>query len=284
MMIAQRRAVYAGYGTRELYVSGSGRPVVLLHGFADSADCWRPVLERLEAAGRPGVAVDLPNFGEADSLSDTPWLGELNRFVAEVITRHGADQPVIVVGNSLGGLLTVRAAEESRALPVWGIVAIGTAGTGWSRLARLVTSGDRGVFDALAAVPVPSCLLKVAATLATRAVVHGALRGTDPVHVRALSEQFATPRRARRQLSAALILLPEVDAIAALGDIVCPAIIVQGRRDRLVPVAAARRLHAMIPGSRLVILPHSGHCPQVDDPASIVAQIEDLAELHPVQK
>lgn len=65
-MITQARASYAGVGTRTLTVTGRGTPVVLLHGFADSADTWRGVLTRLEAAGRPAVAVDLPGFGQAD--------------------------------------------------------------------------------------------------------------------------------------------------------------------------------------------------------------------------
>ena len=189
MVIAQRRANYAGYGTRELHVSGNNcSPIVLLHGFGDSADCWRPVLERLGAAGRHTVAVDLPSFGEAGPLASGPWLPQLDRFVAEVIIRHGTEHPVVLVGNSLGGLLTVRAAETVRALPIQGILAICAAGTGWTRLAHLATVGDLAVISALAALPVPARLLRLSAALTTRALIHGALRGADPAHVRAFAE------------------------------------------------------------------------------------------------
>ncbi|MGB3332425.1 MAG: alpha/beta fold hydrolase, partial [Mycobacterium sp.] len=65
-MISTTRAGFDGVGTRMLSVPGDGTPVVLLHGYGDSADTWRGVLTRLAAAGRRAVAVDLPGFGQAD--------------------------------------------------------------------------------------------------------------------------------------------------------------------------------------------------------------------------
>ena len=46
------------------------RAVVLLHGWSDSADTWRPLLAQLGARGRRAIAVDLPGFGEATRLHD----------------------------------------------------------------------------------------------------------------------------------------------------------------------------------------------------------------------
>ncbi|MER6900182.1 alpha/beta fold hydrolase, partial [Amycolatopsis sp. NPDC000740] len=47
---------------------GDGKPraprLVLLHGYCDSADTWRPVLGELAAAGIAAIAVDLPGFGD----------------------------------------------------------------------------------------------------------------------------------------------------------------------------------------------------------------------------
>ncbi len=41
--VEERRASYAGFGTRELVVPGTGPMILLLHGFGHSADGWRPV-------------------------------------------------------------------------------------------------------------------------------------------------------------------------------------------------------------------------------------------------
>ncbi|MGW4248871.1 alpha/beta fold hydrolase, partial [Nocardia sp. NPDC004722] len=64
--ITESTRSYAGVRTRVLSVAGAGTPIVLFHGFADSADTWREVLVRLARAGRTALAVDLPGFGAAD--------------------------------------------------------------------------------------------------------------------------------------------------------------------------------------------------------------------------
>jgi hypothetical protein len=53
-MITESRVCYNGVATRALSVPGDGSPIVLLHGFADSADTWRGVLTALEREGRQG--------------------------------------------------------------------------------------------------------------------------------------------------------------------------------------------------------------------------------------
>ena len=53
----------AGIRTRALELEGEGPPLILLHGYADSADTWRLLLDRLRRQGRAAVALDLPGFG-----------------------------------------------------------------------------------------------------------------------------------------------------------------------------------------------------------------------------
>src|SRR5947209_4405006 len=45
---------------------GEGAPVVLLHGFPDSADLWRNQIPALVDAGFRVIAPDLRGFGESD--------------------------------------------------------------------------------------------------------------------------------------------------------------------------------------------------------------------------
>ena len=39
--------IVAGVATRVLEVDGDGPPILLLHGFTDSADSWRPLIKEL---------------------------------------------------------------------------------------------------------------------------------------------------------------------------------------------------------------------------------------------
>ena len=51
-----------------------------------------------------------------------------------------------------------------------------------------------------------------------------------------------------------------------LDEIRLPALIVWGARDRVLPLRHGRRLHEGIRGSRLVVFPRTGHCPQIERP------------------
>ena len=50
--------------------AGSGRPVVLLHGFPDSWRLWRYQIRLLAAAGHRVIAPDLRGFGRSSRPSD----------------------------------------------------------------------------------------------------------------------------------------------------------------------------------------------------------------------
>ncbi|PQM46084.1 2-hydroxy-6-oxononadienedioate/2-hydroxy-6-oxononatrienedioate hydrolase [Mycobacterium talmoniae] len=56
----------------------------------------------------------------------------------------------------------------------------------------------------------------------------------------------------------------------------CPTVIVHGARDRIIPVQSSRMLHQQISGSQLVILPRSGHCPQLDNPDEVTRLVVEV--------
>ena len=64
----EHRMELAGHSTRALEIDGAGPGIVLLHGWGDSADVWRPLLGELAARDRRAIAVDLPGFGRATKL------------------------------------------------------------------------------------------------------------------------------------------------------------------------------------------------------------------------
>ncbi|WP_082981497.1 alpha/beta fold hydrolase [Mycolicibacterium mucogenicum] len=264
--------MYAGYTTRELFVAGNGPPIVFLHGFGDSADTWQLVLELLADGGRMGVAVDLPGFGEADSLKSDPIMPQLDAFVADVVRRYGIGQSIILVGNSLGALLAVRAAGDP-GLPIRGLLSIAAAGLGWTRLLSILARRNLALVALLARLPCPSSLSDLAVALVGRTAIYGRWSAADPVQMRRFKQQLDS----RPALATALALLPEVNAVNHFDAVKCPTTVLQGRRDKLVPMAAAWRLHEMIPHSQVVALPNAGHCPQLDSPAYVAALATELA-------
>ncbi|MEP9360594.1 alpha/beta hydrolase [Sphingomonas sp. KR3-1] len=89
----------------ELYFKdwGSGRPVVLIHGWPLSADSWDPVALKLAEAGYRAIAYDRRGFGR----SDQPWNGydydSLADDLADVLQETGATADATLVGFSMGG-------------------------------------------------------------------------------------------------------------------------------------------------------------------------------------
>lgn len=87
-----------------LYVKdwGSGRPVIMMHGWPLSADTWDETAITLAEAGFRAISYDRRGFGR----SDQPWDGydydTLADDLAAVITETGATDATIV-GFSMGG-------------------------------------------------------------------------------------------------------------------------------------------------------------------------------------
>ncbi len=81
---------------------GSGRPVVLIHGWPLSAQAWEPQVSVLRAAGYRVVAYDRRGFGD----SDKPASGYGYDILADDLQRvldQCALQDVTLVGFSMGG-------------------------------------------------------------------------------------------------------------------------------------------------------------------------------------
>ena len=89
----------------DLYVKewGSGRPVILMHGWPLNADSWDVQAMALAEAGFRTIAYDRRGFGR----SDQPWNGydydTLADDLADVMEETEADDDAAIIGFSMGG-------------------------------------------------------------------------------------------------------------------------------------------------------------------------------------
>jgi len=275
--LLEHPASFGGFETRVLELEGAGPPLVLLHGWADSADTWRLLLAELAAAERRAVAVDLPGFGTARNLRPGRMLPQLDRFVAEVIPYAAADgEPVVVVGNSLGGTLALRAAERWEALGIGGVVPVAPAGFDMAAWFRLIERNP--VLQILLAVPAP---LPEAVVREAVGRVYSLLAFPRPDHVdRRVIHAFTSHHRNRatvaRRLRLARRLLPELAYPFHLDRVGCPVMLVWGQRDRMVSPQGVERVVAALPDTRVELLADCGHCPQIEVPERLAALLMEF--------
>ena len=84
---------------------------VLVHGASHGSWCWDKVVPLLNAQGHEAIAVDLPGntYGEFDVPHSEITLETYAQHVCEVLDE--IDEPVVLVGHSLGGLTITQTAE-----------------------------------------------------------------------------------------------------------------------------------------------------------------------------
>lgn len=268
----ERRLTLAGTDTRALELAGDGPPILFLHGFADSADTWRPMLGRLAQAGRRAMAIDLTGFGAASELDPSqPLLPQWDAVVsASILQLHEAnDEEVIVVGNSLGGCLSMRAAERPD-LPVAGIVPIAPAGLHMARWFPIIESERLIRLLRHSPLPVPEVIVREVVSRVYRTLAFHDPGAADAAIVSSFAKHIGTLERSMGILDVGRRLLPELESPFDLGAIDCPLLLVWGERDRMVYTDGAERVLRTVDYSDVEILPDCGHCPQVEAPERMV--------------
>jgi pimeloyl-ACP methyl ester carboxylesterase len=268
MTVVEAHTVLGGVRTRTLSVAGDGPPILLLHGFTDSADSWRPLLAELATRGRRAVAVDLPGSGRADVLPGGMRLEPLDAFTAAFVEAQG--EPVVLAGNSLGGLLAMRAAARND-LPIDAIAPVGPAGLAYTARLRVYTRTVRQLKPLLWFVhrlPVPAAVVRRSAEwLYTHRLGDRSLAQYYGSHVDGM-------RGVRRNYDALLTLADDAAADPlVLDDVRVPVLLIWGRKDQLADVAGAQLLLDAVPDARLVVYDDCGHCPQVQRPADIATEL-----------
>jgi pimeloyl-ACP methyl ester carboxylesterase len=253
-----------GLSARTLELRGEGPGLVLLHGWGDSADTWRPLLRRLAGLGRRAIAVDLPT---AD-LPPGPMLPQLDEFSAELIRDWARRGGVVVVGNSLGGAVALRLAERGD-LPLAGVVPVAPAGLDTPRWLDVI---DRdAVVRALVAMPLPRPALLAAISEVYRRLAFSAPHAADQEAVQAFASAHATRDGLARLLASGRRLLPELATPPFdFAAIACPVLLVWGTRDRMCPHRGARLLSEGLPGARVELIDGCGHCPQLEAPERLI--------------
>ncbi len=245
--------------------TGSGSPVVLIHGIGHRWQAFHDVVPML-AEDHDVIAIDLPGFGQSppsDSYDMDAWCAELEEFFAEL----GLDRPV-VVGNSLGGLVGLELAHRGA---VSAVVALSPAGFMGS-VGRVVAGTVLVGLKVASHAPMPLVRL-----FSRNPVLRKLSMGSLYVHPERLSPQDALDDTlSLRRAPGFWPVLLRGAGRDFTGDPQVPVVIGWGDKDRLLLPAQAKTAARRMPAARVVSLPDCGHVPMLDDPAAVVELVRSV--------
>ncbi|MGH2883057.1 MAG: alpha/beta fold hydrolase, partial [Solirubrobacteraceae bacterium] len=223
----------------------SNDPVLLLHGQPGAASDWQRVRASIDGDGRT-IAFDRPGWDGRSAVRDLAG----NASAARTVLDRASVARATVVGHSLGA-----------AVAAW---------LAWSspeRVGRLVLVAPAanvdslGTVDYLLATPIVGWLASVGA-MAGGGLVLGAgpvrrwvanATALDDRYLQSAHRALLTPSSWRSFVREQRALVRDLPVLERrLAEISAPTTIIAGAADRVVPIAAARRLAGQIRGAELV--------------------------------
>lgn len=229
--------------------TGSGPPVVFLHGLVGLNDHWEEVVSRVQGQVRC-VMLELPLLSLPRDVCSITGVADLTqRFIRDTL-----DEPAVLVGNSFGGHVALRVALEHPDI-VSGLVLAGSSG--------LI---ERSMVREVQIRPSREWLSEKIGELFY-----------DRAHMREADLERAYKELSQRARARAMVRLSRTARKNHLGkqmrDIMTPTLLIWGRQDVVTPPEAAEQFDQLIPNSRLVWLDQCGHVPMVEKPDEFAGEL-----------
>lgn len=264
-------AEIAGVRTR-FWLGGEGPPLVLVHGLGGAAYNFTHLAPLLAERHRVLIP-DLPGHGGTAPLPAVETLGDLAAHVAAVADHEGM-APAAVVGYSMGGVVALRLAAE-RPESVTALTLIASAG--------IVSLTRRaGVWLRLMAALRPGRLIsRVQDAVARRPNLRLVFAWWGAEDARALPPEavagFLEAQWEHEDIESAARALRRDDPRVYADRVRCPALVLWGARDRLVPLEDGFEYARRLPAS-LRIVPAAGHLVVGEYPEECAALLLDFLD------
>jgi pimeloyl-ACP methyl ester carboxylesterase len=248
--------------------------MVLIHGFASSTLSWSKVFLKLAAAGYRVIALDMLGYG----YSAKPRNGEYTiPGQAKLLTRlldHLDIPRAIFIGSSYGGAVAATCALDYPDR-VEKLILVGAVNNNRPLEFTLMRLFGSPVFG-----DVVSPLL-----IGSRRLLRRRMKQVYDRHSWVLDERRVDarhlPLRAAGTHRAIIRTVRGWDAERISRDahlITQPTLLLWGENDLEIPLADGERLHAEIPGSRLIVFLNCGHIPHEEYPEAFTNVVTGFCE------
>jgi len=283
---SQRDWVWRGWQTRYTYMrppqpTHKTTPLILLHGFGTSIGHWRQNLAVL-GEHHTVYALDMLGFGASEKA---PVSYKVNLWVDQVYDfwRTFIQQPVVLVGNSIGSLISLAAAAAHPDM-VQGVVMLSLPDP--SVREEAIPAFLRPAIATLENLVASPLLIKTLFRVVRRPGIVRRWAGLAYANSEAVTDELVDilvgPAQDRGSAQAFCSILkamtsaqfgPSVKAV--LPTLKIPMLLIWGQQDRMVPPAFARQFAEYNPNLQLLNLDNAGHCPHDECPEEVNQAILD---------
>jgi pimeloyl-ACP methyl ester carboxylesterase len=254
-------------GQIELFVAerGEGMPVVFAHGFPLDYTMWENQLCTLGANWRV-IAPDLRGFGRSQVGAGAATMEAMADDLAALLPALGIDQPIVLVGLSMGGYVAFQFWRKHRKL-LRGLVLCDTRSI--ADTAEAAAGRRKLAAQTLAEGPAPVAAGMLPKLFGPHAREH------DPATIEATRQVILSTLP--QGIAAALEgMAARPDATSYLAEIALPTLVVVGQDDAISSVDEMRTLAHGIKGSEFVVIPRSGHMTPLENPAEFNEALEQF--------
>jgi pimeloyl-ACP methyl ester carboxylesterase len=249
--------------------------MILIHGFASSTLVWSKVFLKLADAGYRVIALDMLGYG----YSAKPRKGEYTiagqaKLLMRLLDRLGIPR-AIFVGSSYGGAVAATCALDYPDR-VEKLILVGAVNNNRPLAFTLMRLFGSPVFGDVVSPPL----------IGSRRLLRRRMKRVYDRHSWALDERRVDarhlPLRAAGTHRAIIRTVRSWDAERISRDahlIKQPALLLWGENDLDIPLADGERLHAQIPGSRLIVFLNCGHIPHEEYPEAFTKIVTDFCKV-----
>lgn len=240
--------------------AGSGKPLVLVHGYLGGSAQWQSQLAAF-AATHDVIAPDLPGFGQAATMTGFARIADFATAVMQCIDTLGVDH-FSLLGHSMGGMIVQEIAARHGAR-IDALVLCGTGPLGLmpdrfepieTSIARLNTEGVNATTDRITAF-----------WFRDGTAAPGYIPTRDIA-------RMAHPEAARK----ALVAMRDWDGRAALKQLRMPCRILWGDQDQSYRWPQIETLWQGIVKADLGVIPSAGHAIHMEKPDLFNMLVQDF--------
>ena len=260
-------------------VTGTGQPLVLIHGFGASIGHWRKNIPVLAQAGYQVFALDLLGFGGSDKADVSYTLELWQELLHDFWATHIA-QPTVWIGNSIGALLALMMGANHREMTA-GAVLLNCAG-GLNHRPEELTFPLRWVMGAFTKLIAsksigPFLFERIRAKHRIRRTLYQVYCNRQAV-TDELVELLYRPScdDGAQQVFASILTAPAGPTPAQLlPQVRCPLLVLWGENDPWTPVKGGQIFQQTRPSESIefISIPNAGHCPHDEHPEIVNSHI-----------